>query len=407
MAKSYRCTECGTLLMNHAEMQEHAEDLGHQGFEEATEEIKIVYCCDCGKDCRNAVAQQMHTRNTGHSQFQDTRPEMKKAVPQAVGGAAPMDVDDSTVGAQALGMLPGIEALDEPGDTEGQSKMVRILDNSGNMVAAVFKWAAKEQKWNKHKEIVDEDQAADPEEIQKAFAAANAELLGPLMEMGFPEERCKKALLLTGNDSVEHGIQWLTEHVEDPLADAPMTIAQVKKALKPKMTPEEKAAKAAALQRKAKAERERREALEAIDREKRKRGATQPPATRPLPSHSVIAQATVGSFVPARTMEPDVRVSAGTLVDQRALKRAQSSKGNWTRLSECASSRRKRAKRRQRRRSVTALRRSWQQTEPSVALRPKRRTHRRKRPIFWGTRKFPPGPSFAQSFAPSKMNMAT
>ena len=95
----------------------------------------------------------------------------------------------------------------------------------------------------------------------------------PLMEMGFPEARCKKALLITGNDSVEHGIQWLTDHVEDPLADAPLTIAQVKKALKPKLTPEEKAAKAAELQRKAKAEREKREALEAVDREKRKRGA--------------------------------------------------------------------------------------------------------------------------------------
>lgn len=288
MANSYRCTECGALLRNHAEMQAHAEDLGHQGFEEATEEIKIVYCCECGKDCRNTTAQQMHTRNTGHTQFQDTRPELCKKVETAgaagsgggEAGAVPMAVDDTTVGAQALGMLPGEEALKEPGDTEGQTKMVRVLDESGNMVAAVFKWAAKEQKWNKHKEIVDEDQPAAPEDIEKALATVNLELLGPLMEMGFAEERCKKALLVTGNDSVEHGIQWLTEHVEDPLADAPMTIAQVKKALKPKLTPEEKAAKAAELQRKAKAEREKREALEAIDREKRKRGANQPAATR-------------------------------------------------------------------------------------------------------------------------------
>ena len=311
-------------MMNHAEMQAHAEDLGHQGFEEATEEIKIVYCCECGKDCRNTTAQQMHTRNTGHSQFQDTRPQLCKTVPAAAGGdggAAPMAVDDSTVGAQALGMLPGIEALDEPGDTEGQSKMVRILDDSGNMVAAVFKWASKEQKWNKHKEIVDEDQPAAPEEIQKALAVVNAELLGPLMEMGFPEDRCKKALLITGNDSVEHGIQWLTEHVEDPLADAPMTIAQVKKALKPKLTPEEKAAKAAELQRKAKAERERREALEEVEREKRKRGATQhqsrPPSSAAQRTASVV-QPGVRSFVPGHTLDarvqhPDMRVFAGIL----------------------------------------------------------------------------------------------
>lgn len=79
------------------------------------------------------------------------------------------------------------------------------------------------------------------------------------MEMGFPEERCKKALLVTGNDSVEHGIQWLTDHVEDPLADAPMTISQVKKALKPKLTPEEKAARGVELQKRAQVAREKRE----------------------------------------------------------------------------------------------------------------------------------------------------
>ena len=168
-------------------------------------------------------------------------------------------------------MLPGIEALEDPGDAEGQTKMVRILDDSGNAVAAVFKWASKEKKWNKQKEVVDEDQPASPEEIEKALAVVNAELLGPLMEMGFPEDRCKKALLITGNDSVEHGIQWLTDHVEDPLADAPMTISQVKKALKPKLTPEEKAAAVEDRRKKAMVERKKREELERIDREKRKR----------------------------------------------------------------------------------------------------------------------------------------
>ena len=187
MAQSFRCTDCGAMLMNHAEMQAHAEDLGHQGFEEATDVISIKYCCECGKDCRNETAQQMHTRNTGHATYQDTRPARKVATPAAAtadgeggGGAAPMDVDrdEGTVGAQALGMLPGIEALDEAGDREGQTKMVRILDDSGNAVAAVFKWAAKEKKWNKHKEVVDEDQPASAEEIEKALAVVNAELLG-------------------------------------------------------------------------------------------------------------------------------------------------------------------------------------------------------------------------------------
>ena len=39
-------------------------------------------------------------------------------------------------------------------------------------------------------------------------------------------------------------LQWLTDHCEDPTADGPLTIAQAKKALKPKLTPEPQAAEA-------------------------------------------------------------------------------------------------------------------------------------------------------------------
>jgi hypothetical protein len=300
MAMFLKCNRTGTLFFSTKEAERHAEDTGFQDFAQVATDAPVFVVADGRKlklfwDMEEFTRFKQRTRAddleaepmtvSEYKQRLDSLESMPAAAPMEVdgdggggaggGAAAPMAVDDTTVGAQALGMLPGIEALDEPGDTEGQSKMVRILDDSGNMVAAVFKWATKEQKWYKHKEIVDEDQPAAPEEIQKALAVVNTELLGPLMEMGFPEERCKKALLITGNDSVEHGIQWLTEHVDDPLADSPMTVAQVKKALKPKLTPEEKAAKAAELQRKAKAERERREALEEVEREKRKRGAIQ------------------------------------------------------------------------------------------------------------------------------------
>eukprot|EP01047_Picozoa_sp_COSAG01_P011211 COSAG01_NODE_490_length_16356_cov_34.781898_2_plen_230_part_00 len=149
----------------------------------------------------------------------------------------------------------------------------------------------------------------------------HAELATQLMAMGFAEYRCKKALLLTvrwpsllhafvrsfglgsaygpfgdggalssssklmkapppppsprtqGNDSVEHGIQWLTEHVDDPGADGPLTIAQVKAALKPKLTPEERAAKAAELQKRAQEKRKQRDAAEAVAKEKAQREA--------------------------------------------------------------------------------------------------------------------------------------
>jgi hypothetical protein len=72
---------------------------------------------------------------------------------------------------------------------------------------------------------------------------------------------------------VEHGIQWLTEHVDDPGADGPLSIAQVKAALKPKLTPEERVAKAAELQKRAQEKRKQRDAAEVVAKEKAQREA--------------------------------------------------------------------------------------------------------------------------------------
>lgn len=40
--------------------------------------------------------------------------------------------------------------------------------------------------------------------------------LDQLLAMGFPENRCKRALLNTGNNGVEVAMNWLLEHMEDP-----------------------------------------------------------------------------------------------------------------------------------------------------------------------------------------------
>lgn len=34
--------------------------------------------------------------------------------------------------------------------------------------------------------------------------------------MGFPEIRCKKALIATGNNGTEIAMNWLIEHIDDP-----------------------------------------------------------------------------------------------------------------------------------------------------------------------------------------------
>jgi ubiquitin carboxyl-terminal hydrolase 5/13 len=44
----------------------------------------------------------------------------------------------------------------------------------------------------------------------------NAEALLQLVVMGFPETRCQKALLATGNVDADSALGWLLDHSEDP-----------------------------------------------------------------------------------------------------------------------------------------------------------------------------------------------
>jgi ubiquitin carboxyl-terminal hydrolase 5/13 len=50
----------------------------------------------------------------------------------------------------------------------------------------------------------------------------NEEYLNQLIQMGFPENRCKKALAKTGNNSADAAMNWLFEHMEDPDIDDPI-----------------------------------------------------------------------------------------------------------------------------------------------------------------------------------------
>lgn len=42
-----------------------------------------------------------------------------------------MDTDSGALGAQAMEMLAGVEALEEAGESDGQTKMIRTTDESG------------------------------------------------------------------------------------------------------------------------------------------------------------------------------------------------------------------------------------------------------------------------------------
>lgn len=44
----------------------------------------------------------------------------------------------------------------------------------------------------------------------------NEAAMGQLLAMGFPDVRCQKALLATGNSDAELAMSWLFEHMDDP-----------------------------------------------------------------------------------------------------------------------------------------------------------------------------------------------
>lgn len=50
----------------------------------------------------------------------------------------------------------------------------------------------------------------------------NPDILNNLIQMGFPEPRCIKALYTTGNSSLDEAMNWIFAHMEDPDIDEPL-----------------------------------------------------------------------------------------------------------------------------------------------------------------------------------------
>lgn len=87
-------------------------------------------------------------------------------------------------------------------------------------------------------------------------------------EIGFPPIRAEKALIFTGNKSLEAAVDWCFEHADDPDIDEPLQVVAPDGAPKPQLTPEEAKKKADELFARARAKRETEEKRQAIEREK-------------------------------------------------------------------------------------------------------------------------------------------
>ncbi|KAL2756071.1 hypothetical protein ACRALDRAFT_2104451 [Sodiomyces alcalophilus JCM 7366] len=64
----------------------------------------------------------------------------------------------------------------------------------------------------------------EPESSAPAFVP-NPEALATLEAMGFPRNRCEKALHATGNSDANAAMEWLFGHMEDPDIDAPLDLS--------------------------------------------------------------------------------------------------------------------------------------------------------------------------------------
>lgn len=100
------------------------------------------------------------------------------------------------------------------------------------------------------------------------------ETINTLKDMGFPEEKAKKALNKTGWSGVEAAMEWLLNHPDDDgtLSDTEMPDAEPEQP-KPQLTEEEKKKKLEELEElriKKRKEREEKEKQEDLDREKKR-----------------------------------------------------------------------------------------------------------------------------------------
>jgi ubiquitin carboxyl-terminal hydrolase 5/13 len=75
-------------------------------------------------------------------------------------------------------------------------------------------------------ELLPEDTAARTE----LSFIANQDAVQTLQQMGFPLNRCEKALHATGNSDANTAMEWLFTHMEDPDIDVPLDIGPVSKA---------------------------------------------------------------------------------------------------------------------------------------------------------------------------------
>lgn len=153
-------------------------------------------------------------------------PPVSKPVAPAVPPAGPSNVTPTTT--------------NESADANGESEADKMVDETVN----------------ENETVNDPRLNVDPSLLQK------------LEEMGFPRIRAEKALILTGNKSLEPAMEWCFEHADDPDIDEPLAMVTEDGIPKAVLSAEERKKRADEVLRKARARRQESEKTEELQREK-------------------------------------------------------------------------------------------------------------------------------------------
>ena len=135
-------------------------------------------------------------------------------------------------------------------------------DGKGSSASSASSTAAEEEKAANEKDYaeavaaIEKEQSEDWDGEEMVPLPVDKDLLQQLMDMGFPDVRCRKAI--HHGVHLDGAIAWLTEHQDDPDIDQPYMVRKRDTIPKVPLTEEEKAAKVAEMQAKVKALREKK-----------------------------------------------------------------------------------------------------------------------------------------------------
>ncbi|KAJ1621321.1 hypothetical protein T492DRAFT_1071449 [Pavlovales sp. CCMP2436] len=201
-----RCAKTGKLFFSEKDAKSHNDDTGFAEFEQVSPDDKVWLCVETGKVCITETEMAIYKkRDPSAKTFEAKTIEFLRERHEA--GQA-----KRAAAAQERAAEGGAEAMDVDGAPAA------------------------------------EDAAPDPPNISR-------ETLDQLLEMGFAQPRCEKALVRTRNAGLEAAVGWLGDHADDADVDEPLELmpnilaqadidaAAATKSVNAHLSPEEKQAK--------------------------------------------------------------------------------------------------------------------------------------------------------------------